>query len=70
MVRHIVCVNHLLGNTEVVLYVTLYLYQSFTGQYRSSIDYCTSHCICVNHLLDNTEVVLYVTLYLCQSFIG
>ena len=76
---HCTCVNHLLGNTEVALHVTLYLCQSFTSQHRNSIirhivsvaiiyqltqkQYCTSHCICINHLLGNTEVVLYITLY-------
>ena len=55
MVRDSVCVNHLLGNTEVVLYVTFsvsIIYWAIQKQY------CTSHCICINHLLDNTEVVL------------
>ena len=52
----IVCVNHLLGNTEVALYVSII-------SWEIQKQHCTSHCICVNHLLVNIGVVLYVTMY-------
>ena len=46
--------------------MTVYLCQSFTGQYRSSI---VRHIVCVYHLLVNTGVLRYVTVYLCPSLI-
>jgi hypothetical protein len=53
IVRHIVCINHLLGNTEVALYITLYVSIIY---WEIPKLYCTSHIDTYNVMYNTTSV--------------